>query len=193
MSAPPEDTWLFRSSVVLAEIPGSCSAWFPGDGDLWYSDCIFFIQKWWRQTEDVEAWGAASEEGEGGCKAAMRHWPLINFCIVGESFNIKDDLIETRAREDEVRKVKYHVWKAVWPVCTTLLKRGIQVEVLLMSVVRFYIDVICPFMGELSLKRKTKQETRRGINFNCLNISDGTMVLWMVWSWSVQLSDEEHD
>lgn len=40
--------------------------------------------------------------GEGGCKDTMRHWPLINFCIVGEPFNIKDYLVETRAREDEV-------------------------------------------------------------------------------------------
>lgn len=47
--------------------------------------------------------------GEGGCKGAMRHWPLINFCSVGESFNLKDDLIETRAREDEVSNVKYHI------------------------------------------------------------------------------------
>ncbi|RMC09266.1 hypothetical protein DUI87_14274 [Hirundo rustica rustica] len=39
--------------------------------------------------------------GEGGCEGAVRHWPPINFCTVGESFNIKDDLIETRAREDE--------------------------------------------------------------------------------------------
>ncbi|CAM9438950.1 unnamed protein product, partial [Bubo scandiacus] len=37
---------------------------------------------------------------KGGCKGAIRHWPLINFFIVGESFNIKDDLIETRVRGD---------------------------------------------------------------------------------------------
>lgn len=40
--------------------------------------------------------------GKEECKGAMRHWPLVNFCIVGEFFKIKDDLTETRAKEDEV-------------------------------------------------------------------------------------------
>ncbi|KAF2984221.1 hypothetical protein EK904_013356 [Melospiza melodia maxima] len=40
--------------------------------------------------------------GKGECKGAMRHWPLMNFCIVGEFFNVKEDLIETRAKEEEV-------------------------------------------------------------------------------------------
>lgn len=39
----------------------------------------------------------------------MRHWLLISFSTVGESFNIKDDLIETRIKGDVVSNVKYHI------------------------------------------------------------------------------------
>lgn len=58
-------------------------------------------QRMWKPEE------LCQRRGKGECKAAMRHWPLINFCIVGESFNIKDYLIEARAREEEISNVKY--------------------------------------------------------------------------------------